>query len=124
MSASPEKIFQQTAQLCEANPSLFQAFEGSYSFHLQQAQNQAPQVWFVRCGETPVVLPGAGRTADCTITLDQSIFLEIVAGTLLPALAFREGRLAIEGDTSSALKLHLVFSLIEQAVDTREVLLA
>ena len=119
MSQSAEKIFQQASQLCEANPRPFQKFEGLYSFQLL---GTAPALWFVRCGSTPAVWRGSGR-ADCSVTLDERTFIEIVDGTLNPQLAYRDKRLEIEGDPSLALRLHLIFAIIEQAIDPRAELL-
>ncbi len=43
--------------------------------------------------------------ADCTLTADQSVFEELIDGTLNPTAAFMTGKLKVDGEMSVAMKL-------------------
>lgn len=65
---------------------------------------------FVIPDEGTILLDGAGARADdgeadVTMTADADTFREIIEGELNPTTAFMSGRLTIEGDMGTAMKL-------------------
>ena len=67
---------------------------------------------FVITGEGAVILDGAGvraaddtDEADVTMTADADTFQDILAGTLNPTAAFMSGKLTLDGDMGTAMKL-------------------
>lgn len=65
---------------------------------------------FVVEGEGTIMLDGAGARvgdddADVTMTADADTFRAIIEGDLNPTTAFMSGRLTIEGDMGTAMKL-------------------
>lgn len=67
---------------------------------------------FVIEGEGAVIVDGAGvraavdgEEADVTMTADADTFQDILAGTLNPTMAFMSGKLKLDGDMGTAMKL-------------------
>jgi len=67
---------------------------------------------FVIAGEGAVLVDGAGvreatdaDTADVTMTADADTFQEILAGDLNPTAAFMSGKLQLDGDMGTAMRL-------------------
>lgn len=65
---------------------------------------------FVIEGEGAVMLDGDGvragdEPADVTLTADTDTFRAILAGDLNPTMAFMNGRLKLDGDMGTAMKL-------------------
>ena len=51
------------------------------------------------------VTDGAGKTADCTITVSLETFEKLVKGELDGTAAFMQGKLRVAGDMALAMKL-------------------
>jgi putative sterol carrier protein len=49
------------------------------------------------------------QPADCTISVSQSDFIELVTGKLNPMMAFMGGKIKVDGDMSVAMKLQSLF---------------
>ncbi|GAB5448327.1 SCP2 sterol-binding domain-containing protein [Gymnodinialimonas sp.] len=67
---------------------------------------------FVIEGEGAVIVDGTGvraagddDTAEVTMTADADVFQEIMAGDLNPTSAFMSGKLSVDGDMGTAMKL-------------------
>jgi putative sterol carrier protein len=67
---------------------------------------------FVIEGEGAVIVDGAGvraateeDTADVTMTADADTFQDILSGALNPTSAFMSGKLKLDGDMGTAMKL-------------------
>ena len=65
---------------------------------------------FVITDEGVIMLDGTGATvgdgdADVTMTADADTFRDIIDGDLNPTTAFMSGRLTIDGDMGTAMKL-------------------
>ena len=65
---------------------------------------------FVIEGEGAIMLDGAGvragdETADVTLTADVDTFRAILDGDLNPTSAFMQGRLKLDGDMGTAMRL-------------------
>jgi putative sterol carrier protein len=72
---------------------------------------------FVIEGEGAVIVDGAGvraatdaDDADVTMTADADTFQEILSGDLNPTAAFMSGKLKLDGDMGTAMKLGSVLS--------------
>ena len=52
-----------------------------------------------------LILAGSGAKADCTLSMDESVFLQLIAGKLNAQQAFMQGKLKIGGNMSYAMKL-------------------
>jgi putative sterol carrier protein len=53
---------------------------------------------------------GDGGEADCTITADAETFEALLAGDLDPTAAFMSGKLTVEGDMGTAMRLANLFA--------------
>lgn len=65
---------------------------------------------FVISGEGAIMVDGAGvragdEDADVTLTADAETFRDILEGDLNPTSAFMSGKLAIDGDMGTAMRL-------------------
>jgi len=67
---------------------------------------------FVIAGEGAVIVDGAGvraaadgDDADVTMTADTDTFQDILSGNLNPTAAFMSGKLTLDGDMGTAMKL-------------------
>ncbi len=72
---------------------------------------------FVIEGEGAVMVDGAGvreatdaDTADVTMSAESDVFQEIMAGDLNPTAAFMSGKLKLDGDMGTAMKLGAALS--------------
>jgi putative sterol carrier protein len=68
---------------------------------------------FVITGEGAIMLDGAGaraadEAADVTLTADADTFQAILSGDLNPTAAFMTGKLAVDGDMGTAMRLGAV----------------
>ena len=72
-------------------------------------------VKFVIADEGTIMVDGAGvregdEEADCTMTADSDTFRGILDGDLNPTSAFMSGKLAVDGDMGTAMKLGAALS--------------
>lgn len=72
-------------------------------------------VKFVIEGEGAIMVDGQGvragdEEADCTMTADADTFESILDGDLNPTSAFMSGKLSVDGDMGTAMKLGAVLS--------------
>lgn len=70
---------------------------------------------FVIEGEGAIMVDGDGvragdEEADCTMTADAETFEAILDGDLNPTAAFMSGKLSVDGDMGTAMKLGSVLS--------------
>ena len=80
----------------QLNDRLNGAFDGSAKFVIEN--------------EGTIMMDGAGARAgdaetDVTLTADADTFRQILEGTLDPTAAFMQGRLRLDGDMGTAMKL-------------------
>lgn len=66
---------------------------------------EAGSVFLDGQSEPNSVSDGAGKTADCTITLSLDTFEKLVTRQLDPTSAFMQGKLKVAGDIGLAMKL-------------------
>jgi putative sterol carrier protein len=60
---------------------------------------------FIDPAATPAVVDGAGKKADCTVSLSPADFERLKRGEMDATTAFMQGRLRVAGDMGLALKL-------------------
>lgn len=66
----------------------------------------AGSAWSVKFAEgTASVDEGEADSADCTVTMAESDFLDLISGKLNGQMAFLTGKLKVAGDMGLALKL-------------------
>ncbi len=66
--------------------------------------------WNVKVGDGACeVNEGAADSANITITMAASDYLDMITGKLNPQMAFMGGKLKIKGDMSLALKMQQIF---------------
>jgi len=59
----------------------------------------------------PEVRTGADEDANCTVHMETTDFMDMVAGRLPGAQAFMSGKLRLDGDMALAMKLQDLFSM-------------
>ncbi|EDO40559.1 predicted protein [Nematostella vectensis] len=80
--------------------------KGVYCFKIQGGPGGKEGVWVVdvKSGNGSVKF-GANDKADCTITMKDNDFIQLMAGKLNPQTAFFKGQLKIKGNLALAMKL-------------------
>jgi putative sterol carrier protein len=80
----------------QLNAKLGDRFDGSARFVIEGEGTIVMDDQGARAGDTP---------ADVTLTADADTFRQILGGDLDPTAAFMQGRLKVDGDMSTAMKL-------------------
>ena len=99
-------------QVFEMMPSRFNATAASgvnatYQFDLTGDDGGT---WHVKIADGACdVQDGAAESANITITMAASDYLDMINGKLNPQMAFMGGKLKIKGDMSLALKMQQIF---------------
>jgi putative sterol carrier protein len=104
---TPKEIFEKDipANLA-ANPDKAKSMKATYKFIIGGAN---AGTWRVCLGDNPRVEEGDGE-AQCTITVGDDDFVNIVGGKLNPQMAFMSGKLKVAGDMGLAMKLGQVLN--------------
>jgi len=99
-------VFTALASTIKANPDLVKKINGVYQFNITPAAGGAKQ-WTVDLKTAPgAVKQGpAEPKADCTLTLKEADFIDLMSGKLDGQAAFMQGKLKIAGNMSFAMKL-------------------
>ena len=102
---TPKEIFEtEIPKNMAANPDKVKSTNATYKFNITGAN---AGVWRVILGENAKVEEGEGA-AQCTITVADEDFVNIVGGKLNPQMAFMSGKLKVAGDMGLAMKLGTV----------------
>jgi putative sterol carrier protein len=56
------------------------------------------------------VIEGQAENSNVTIGMDADDFVKMISGELQPVVAFMQGKIKLQGDTSLALKLQEIFA--------------
>jgi ubiquinone biosynthesis protein UbiJ len=85
-----------------------QALGGTHGTLKFQVTGTTPRSWLVRLdGPQSRVLQG-DHAADCTITAQDSVILEVASGRLHPLLALQDGRMQAKGNLELLQKLRWI----------------
>lgn len=100
-------VFATLASAIKANPDLVKKINGVYQFNITPASGDAVKQWTVDLKNAPgAVKQGAAEPkADCTLTLKEADFIDLMSGKLDGQAAFMQGKLKIAGNMSFAMKL-------------------
>lgn len=100
MNTAREVILNWSAKLMSNQPYA-QSFAAVYQFEITGA---AGGTWLFSLKDPFSIEQGTGN-ADCKISIDSNDFVDLANGRGNPQVAFLEGKIGLEGDTSLALKL-------------------
>ena len=100
--STPKEIFEvEIPKNLESNKEKVASINATYKF-IVTGDNGG--TWRVVLGADPKVEEGEGD-AQCTITVGDEDFVNIVGGKLNPQMAFMSGKLKVQGDMGLAMKL-------------------
>lgn len=86
----------------ESNPDMAEKVNATYKFILT---GDTGGTWIVNLTSPPGTITEGEGDAACTITVQDSDFVDIVTGKTDATMAFMGGKLKVEGDMSLAMKL-------------------
>lgn len=89
-------------QRLEANPDMAGKVNATYKFTLTGDNGGT---WRVDLTSAPGAVTEGDGAADCSITITDSDFVDVVNGKMDATMAFMGGKLKVEGDMSLAMKL-------------------
>ena len=97
---SGEEVLQDMVARLAADAGLRESVGASYAIHL----NDTKQSWTLRVRPKTELIEGT-HPADCSVALQESELVKIAEGMANPQALYATGKLAVEGDIDSALKL-------------------
>jgi F420-dependent oxidoreductase-like protein len=103
---TPAAIFARMAQRVAATPDLAGKIGASFQFNLTGEQGGS---WVVNLNNAAEVRSGSIDNADCTITMRDADFIALATGQLNPMAAFSSGKLKLQGNPMTAMKLQGLF---------------
>jgi len=106
---SAEAVFGEIAKRVEADPSLVQKVNAVYQFVVTSGSDKKAWTVDLKSGPKGKVTAGAAAAADCTLTLAEKDFVDLVQGKLDAQGAFLKGLLKISGNMGAAMKLSHLF---------------
>ena len=65
--------------------------------------------WSVDVNDGKLTVTEGGNEADCTISVSEDNFEQLISGDLNPTTAYMTGKLKVKGDMSAAMKLQKLF---------------
>lgn len=104
---APAAIFAQMAKRVAETPELKHKVGASFQFNLSGAQGGN---WVVDMKQAAEVRSGNLDNADCTIAMSDVDFVALATGKLNPMAAFSSGKLKLQGNPMTAMKLQSLFS--------------
>jgi len=87
-----------------ANPELVKKINGVYQFNITTSKGEVKWTVDLKNGGGSVK-QGPAEKADCTLTLKESDFIDLMTGKLDGQAAYMQGKLKVAGNMSYALKL-------------------
>lgn len=100
-------VFAELGKRIAADASLVKKVNGVYLFKIQAGSESASWTVDLKNGNGSVAA-GAGEKADCTITMQDQDFVDLITGKLNGQQAFVQGKLKIQGNMALAMKLSLL----------------
>jgi len=106
-------VFEQLAAAIKTNKDLVEKGKAVYQFNITDDNDKAAS-WLVDLKSSPGVkiVEGEENGADCTITIKDSNFIELVAGKADAQSLFFSGDLKVDGKMSLAMKLGNLFKAV------------
>ena len=110
--AESDKFFEHIKKWIKENPDAIYPNSGVYQFHIT---GDAPSDWKLDFNKSPgVIRRSKAGTADVILTIKDEHLMKIAMRKLNVQTAFIQGRLKVEGDTSKAIKLGKILSLVPE----------
>jgi F420-dependent oxidoreductase-like protein len=103
---TPASIFERMATRIAENPGLAAKIGASFQFNLTGEQSGS---WVIDLKNAAEVRRGELTGADCTITMSDVDFVALATGQLNPMAAFSTGKLKLQGNPMTAMKLQGLF---------------
>jgi F420-dependent oxidoreductase-like protein len=103
---TPAAIFARMAQRVAETPDLAGKIGASFQFNLTGEQGGS---WVANLKDAADVRAGTIDGADCTITMRDADFVALATGELNPMAAFSSGKLKLQGNPMTAMKLQGLF---------------
>lgn len=101
-------VFQMIDAALKLDPEKLEGSEGVYQFNITGDDSGTYQMIIDENGGKAIA--GTEKDADCTLTISDEDYKNMVGGTLNPTEAFMSGKLSIEGDIGLALKLQAILN--------------
>ncbi|KNC56147.1 sterol-binding domain-containing protein [Thecamonas trahens ATCC 50062] len=100
-------VFDELASRLASSPELVSKIKGVFLFNLKAGK--VKQAWTVdlKNGAGSIVKGKAGK-ADCTVTMSDADFIDLMTGKLDGTQAYMAGKLRLKGDMGLAMKLSLL----------------
>ena len=112
--AQSDRFFEHIKNFVKENPDAIYPNSGVYQFHIT---GSVPTDWKLDFNKSPgTIRRSKAGNADVTLTIKDEHLMKIALGKLNVQTAFIQGRLKVDGDTSKALKLGKILSLIPDLV--------
>lgn len=96
-------VFQMIDAALKLDPEKLEGSEGVYQFNITGEDSGTYQMIIDENGGKAI--EGTEKDPDCTLTISDEDYRDMLAGALNPTEAFMSGKLTIEGDIGLALKL-------------------
>jgi len=101
-------VFTEIEKHLKADESLAKKIGGIYQFQIT-GENNTVHTWTVDLKNgSGSVKEGAGEKPDCTISMTDDDFLQLMTGKLDGQTAFMQGKLKMKGNIALAMKLNLL----------------
>ena len=103
-SFQSDAVFPEVGKRIKEDPSVLQKINGVYKFVI--TKDGEKKVWTVDAKNAPGgVSEGEQGKADCTITIDDEDYVELITGKANGQQLFMSGKLKIAGNMALAMKL-------------------
>jgi sterol carrier protein 2 len=102
--AGAQAIFDGLAQVLTAKPEVVKQIGGVYKFDLKLKDGPAHWIADLKNGGGSITKSGDAK-ADCTLTMDESDFVDMFSGKAKAQQLFMKGKLKIKGNMGLAMKL-------------------
>jgi len=98
------KVFDTLATVIKGKPELVKSIKGIYLFDLETSAGKKQYTVDLKNGAGSVSATAIAKP-DCTITMKEADFLDLMSGKLNGQVAFGQGKLKIKGNMGLAMKL-------------------
>ena len=103
-----DEILNKIAKNLEEHPEKVEGLQAIYLFDI--TGDGGGQYTLTCDGTTGTIAEGVEGEPQCTITMVDEDFVEMIGGALNPQMAFMTGKLKVQGDIGLALKIQAILS--------------